>query len=71
MLACLSGSEESKKLMRLEITGVRGCEDPRRGSAARFSRTAGIGLFAADAGGLVITGIAFFVLAWERLRRDR
>ena len=32
---------------------------------------AAIGLFAADAGGLVMTGIAFFVLAWERLRRDR
>ena len=33
--------------------------------------TAAIGLFAADAGGLVVTGIAFFVLAWERLRRHR
>lgn len=32
---------------------------------------AAIGLFTADAGGLVVTGIAFFVLAGERVRRDR
>ena len=47
----------------------------RAGRAGRLAGgaliAAAIGLFAADAGGLVVTGLAFFALAWERVRRDR
>ncbi len=56
-------------LVALGVLALRRSATGRVTAGAFFA--AGLGFLAADSGGLVITGVAFFILAWENARRSR
>ena len=63
MLFVIGAAATPLALIALGAFALRGGAARRAVAGALFA--AALGFFAADAGGLVLTGIAFFVLAWR------